>query len=50
MQKVDELTGDELDSVCGGAINEGGGSDFSDWLKLIQSLLHIPGKPGGGIR
>ncbi|MEO6842903.1 MAG: hypothetical protein ABI192_19330 [Bradyrhizobium sp.] len=51
MQKAQELTSDELDFVCGGAGNEGGGgSDLSDWLKLIQKILHIPSKPGGPIR
>ena len=51
MQDVQELTSDELDSVCGGAVNEGGGgSDLSDWLKWIQKILHIPSKSGGPIR
>ena len=51
MQKVQELTSDELDFVCGGASNKGGGgSDLSDLLKLILSTLHIPSKPGGPIR
>jgi hypothetical protein len=50
MREVQELTSEELDSACGGAVNEGGGSDFSDLLKLIQTILHIPSKPGGPIR
>ncbi len=49
MQKVDELKNDELDSVSGGAVNEGG-SSLSDLVKLILSTLHIPSKPGGPIR
>jgi hypothetical protein len=44
MQKPEELTGDELDSVSGGSDAV---SEFVNWL-LKQ--LHIPTSPGGPIR
>ena len=53
MQKLRELTGDELDSVCGGSRNDAGngGSDpVSDFIKWLLDQLHIPGSSGGPIR
>lgn len=44
MQKPEELTGDELDSVSGGSDAV---SDFVNWL---LNQLHIPSSPGGPIR
>ncbi len=52
MDKIPELTNDELDSVCGGAegVAGPGGSDLSDFLKWIFAQLHIPASSGGPIR
>lgn len=52
MQKLRQLTSDELDSVCGGAqsVAGSGGSDLSDFLKWIVAQLHIPASSGGPIR
>ena len=53
MQKLQELTGDELDLVCGGNRSDAGtgGSDaVSDFLKWLLDRLHVPGSSGGPIR
>lgn len=52
MQKIRELTTDELDSACGGSRSNGGasGSAVSDFINWLLSQLHIPTSPGGPIR
>lgn len=53
MQKLRELTGDELDSVCGGnrsGAGSGASDAVSDFLKWLLDHLHVPGSSGGPIR
>ncbi len=52
MQQLKELTGSELDAVCGGSRTAvGSGSDaVSDFLKWLLTQLHIPASSGGPIR
>lgn len=52
MQEIRELTGDDLDSACGGSRSSSGAanSTVSDFIKWLVSQLHIPTSPGGPIR
>jgi len=53
MQKLQELTADELDSVCGGSRTDagsGGSNPLPDLIKWVLDQLHIPGSSGGPIR
>jgi hypothetical protein len=53
MHKLQELTANELDFVCGGNRSDAGtgGSDaVSDFLKWLLDHLHVPSSSGGPIR